>query len=105
MTIPGLDPSGELGRLFFQIQSKSSHEKDVRQSPGGGHRGTTDAVDLSRLAQDIRTHATRAAELPDLRTDRIQHIQQALAQGIELATPGQVADAITRETILNALGS
>jgi hypothetical protein len=104
MTIPGLDPSGELGRLFFQIQSKSSHEKDGRQ-PQGVHRGATDAVDLSRLAQDIRTHSARAAELPDLRTDRIQQIQQALAQGVELATPGQLADAITRETILNALGS
>jgi len=104
MTIPGLDPSGELGRLFFQIQSKSSHEKDVRQ-PQGVHHGATDAVDLSRLAQDIRTHSAQAAELPDLRTDRIQQIQQALAQGVELATPGQLADAITRETILNALGS
>ncbi len=104
MTIPGLDPSGELGRLFFQIQSKSSHEKDVRHTPEG-HRGTTDAVDLSRLAQDIQTHASRAAELPDLRTDRIQRVQQALAQGVEMATPGQLADAITRETILNALGS
>jgi hypothetical protein len=37
--------------------------------------------------------------------DRLQLIQQALAQGVELATPGQLADAITRETILNALGS
>lgn len=104
MTIPGLDPSGELGRLFFQIQSKSSHEKDTRQVPTAS-QGSTDAVDLSRLAQDIRIHSSRAAELPDLRTDRIQHIQQALAQGIELATPNQLADSIARETILNALGS
>lgn len=104
MTIPGLDPSGELGRLFFQIQSKSSHEKDVRQTQSVPH-GSADAVDLSRLAQDIRTHSARAAELPDIRTDRIQTIQQALAQGGELATPGDLADAITRETILNALGS
>ena len=104
MTIPGLDPSGELGRLFFQIQSKTAQEKDVRQihtsSPG-----TTDAVDLSRLAQDIRVHSAQAAQLPDLRTEKIQRIQQLLAQGKELATSDQVADAITRETILNALGS
>ncbi len=104
MTIPGLDPSGELGRLFFQIQSKSGSDKDVRHSPTTS-RGATDAVDLSRLAQDIRIHSSRAAQLPDLRTDRIQHIQQVLAQGTELATPGQVADAIARETILNQLGS
>ena len=104
MTIPGLDPSGELGRLFFQIQSKSHHEKDGRQLQAVP-QGSNDAVDLSRLAQDIRTHSARAAELPDLRTDRIQHIQQALAQGVELATPVQLADAIARETILKALGS
>ena len=104
MTIPGLDPSGELGRLFFQIQSKSSHEKDIRQ-PQPVPQGSTDAVDLSRLAQDIRTHSASAAQLPDVRTDRIQQIQQALAEGSELATPGQLADAIVRETILNALGS
>ena len=104
MTIPGLDPSGELGRLFFQIQSKSNHEKEVRHQPTAS-RGATDAVDLSRLAQDIRNHSSRAAELPDVRTDRIQQVQQALAEGKELATPGQLADAIVRETILNALGS
>ncbi len=104
MTIPGLDPSGELGRLFFQIQSKSNHEKDVRQ-PQAVPRGSNDAVDLSRLSQDIRMHAARAAELPDLRTERIQHIQQALAEGVELSSPAQLADAIARETILNALGS
>lgn len=104
MTIPGLDPSGELGRLFLQVQSKSSHEKDVRQLKTVP-QGSADAVDLSRLAKDIRTHSTRAAELPDLRTDRIQRIQQVLAQGDELATSEQLADAITRETILNGLGS
>lgn len=104
MTIPGLDPSGELGRLFFQIQSKTTHEKDVRQ-PQTSPQGTTDAVDLSRLAKDISVYSSRAAQLPDLRTDRIQRIQQALAEGKELATSEQLADAITRETILNALGS
>ena len=49
MTIPGLDPSGELGRLFFQIQSNSSHEKDIRQ-PQPVPQGSSDAVDLSLLA-------------------------------------------------------
>ena len=104
MTIPSLDPSGELGRLFFQVQSKSSHEKAVSQSKSIT-QGSADAVDLSRLAQDIRTHSARAAELPELRTDRIERIQQALTQGIELATPNQLAEAIARETILNALSS
>ena len=104
MTIPSLDPSGELGRLFFQIQPKSSHEKPVPQSKSIS-QGSADAVDLSRLAQDIRMHSARAAELPELRTDRIERVQQALEQGVELATPNQLAEAIARETILNALSS
>ena len=104
MTIPGLDPSGELGRLFFQIQSKSSHEKDVRQPQVVSQR-SSDAVDLSRLAQDIRTHTARAGELPDLRTDKIQRVQQVLAQGSQLATADQLADAIIRETLLSDLSS
>ncbi len=102
MTIPGLDPSGELGRLFFHIHSKSSHEKDSRPS-ASVPATSTDAVDLSRLAQDIRTHTAQATQLPDLRTARIQSVQDALAQGKELATSEQLADAIVRQTILDAL--
>ncbi len=104
MTISGLDPSGELGRLFFQITSKSSQEKEVRDSRSLS-QGSTDAVDLSRLARDIRTHSAQAAALPDLRSDKIRRIQQALEEGVELATPREVADALTRDTILNALNS
>jgi hypothetical protein len=37
--------------------------------------------------------------------DKIQRIQQGLESGAELATSGQLAEAITRETILNSLGS
>ena len=104
MTIPGLDPSGELGRLFFQIQSKSSHEKAVHQSKPIA-QGSADAVDLSQLAQDIRVQSARASELPDLRADRIERIQHVLTQGVQLATPEQLADAMIRESILNSLGS
>ncbi len=104
MTIPGLDPSGELGRLFFQIQSKSSYEKDVRQPQAVSQR-SSDAVDLSRLAQDIRTHTARAGELPDVRTNKIQRVQQALAQESQLATADQLADSIIRETLLSDLSS
>ncbi len=102
MTIPGLDPSGELGKLFFQVQSKQGHEK------GGHHprtvsQGASDAVDLSQLAKDIRLQASRAAQLPDIRANRIQEIQRALTQGNELTTSQQLADAMTREVILHAL--
>ena len=66
---------------------------------------SADAVDLSVLAQEIRDYSTRVAQFPELREDKIQRIQQALEAGAQLATSSQVADALTRETILNELGS
>lgn len=105
MTIPGLDPSGELGRLFFQVQSKDIHAQEANPLRITHRPSATDAVDLSTLAQEIRDYSSRASQFPDLRVDKIQRIQQALASGAELATPGQLAEAITREAIVNALGS
>jgi hypothetical protein len=105
MTIPGLDPSGELGRLFFQVQSKDIHAQEANPSRITQRPSATDAVDLSTLAQEIRDYSSRASQFPDLRVDKIQRIQQALESGVELATPGQLAEAITREAIVNALGS
>jgi len=105
MEIRGLDPSGELGKLFFQIQSKSVHAQEPSQSRATQRHSAADAVDLSVLAQEIRDYSSRASQFPELREDKIQRIQQALESGTELATSGQLAEAITRETILNALDS
>lgn len=104
MTIQGLDPSGELGKLFFQIHSKEVHENfpsRTKASPGPA----TDAVDLSRLAQDIGEYAARAGKFPEVRDEKIHRIQQVLNRGEELASAQQLADALARETILNALST
>ena len=105
MTIQGLDPSGELGRLFFHVQSKDIQGQDSNVSRTPTHHPSTDAVDLSVLAREIRDHSAQAAQLPELRADKIQRIQQALEQKDELATSEQVAGALIRDTILNDLGS
>jgi hypothetical protein len=105
MTIRGLDPSGELGKLFFHVQSKNLQAQETSPSRATPNPPSADPVDLSVLAQEIRDYSTRVAKLPELREDKIQRIQQALAAGTQLATSGQVADALTRETILNKLGS
>jgi anti-sigma28 factor (negative regulator of flagellin synthesis) len=105
MTIRGLDPSGELGRLFFQIQSKDIHAQEEKASRTIPPHSSTDAVDLSLLATEIRDYSSRASQLPELREDKIQRIQNALEGGGHLASSEQVAEALTRETILNALGS
>ncbi len=105
MTIRGLDPSGELGKLFLQIQSKDIHARETNPSRTLPSGASPDAVDLSVLAQEIHNFTSQASTVPELRTDRIQHVQQALESGTNLATSRQLADALLRETILNALGS
>ncbi len=105
MTIRGLDPSGELGKLFFHVQSKNLQAQEASPSRATQQPSSADPVDLSVLAQEIRDYSTRVAQFPELREDKIQRIQQALESGVQLATSNQVADALTRETILNELGS
>lgn len=105
MTIRDLDPSGELGRLFFQVQTKNIHGQEAIPLQTPPRHSSVDAVDLSVLAQEIRDYSSRASQVSDLRMDKIQRVQRALEAGIELATSGQLAEAMTRETILNALSS
>lgn len=103
MTIRGVDPSGELGKLFQHIQSKTIHGQDASQPRLARNHPSTDAVDLSTLVREIRDHTHRVAQEPDVRLEKIQQIQQTLdAKGV-LATPEQVADALTRELLLNEL--
>lgn len=104
MTIRGLDPSGELGKLFFHVQAKNLQTQEASPSRATQHPSSTDPVDLSVLAQEIRDYSSRVAQFPELREDKIKRIQQALETGAQLATSNQVADALTRETILNELG-
>jgi hypothetical protein len=105
MTIRDLDPSGELGRLFFHVQTKNVHAQEATPLQTTPRHSSVDAVDLSALAQEIRDYSSRASQVPDLRMDKIQRIQQSLESGGEMATSGQLAEAMTRETILNSLGS
>ncbi|GJL67392.1 MAG: hypothetical protein NPIRA06_00270 [Nitrospirales bacterium] len=105
MTIRGLDPSGELGKLFFHVQAKNLQTQEAGPSRASQHSSSADPVDLSVLAQEIRDYSIRVAQFPEVREDKINRIQQALETGTQLATSGQVADALTRETILNELGT
>ena len=105
MTIRGLDPSGELGKLFFHVQAKNLQTQETGPPRVAQHSSSADPVDLSILAQEIRDYTTRVAQVPELREDKIRRIQQLLEAGEALATSSQVADALTRETILNELGS
>ena len=103
MNISSLDPSGELGRLFLSVQSKDSTTSEQRKSHDVSHGKSHDAVALSAFAQEVRDQSAKVAQHPDIRTDRIQAVREALQQNQQLATSEQVADALARETIINAL--
>ena len=101
MTIRSLDPSGELGKLFFQVQSKALTGSQTKGSQTPQPGPTTDAVDLSMVAKAIVGLTSRTAALPDIRFDRVQRVQEALQTGVSPATSQDIADALIREAILN----
>ena len=103
MNISGLDPSGQLGGLFLKVQSNDATHSEKQKSGHVGQGTAKDAVALSTFAQEVRDLSDKVAQEPDVRGDRVQAIRGALQQGQQLATPDQVADALTRETFLNGL--
>lgn len=103
MTIRSLDPSGELGKLFFQIQSKNLQEPASTDSGPARRAPSRDAVDLSAVAQVLQELTTRAEALPNVRSEKLQALQQRLEAGEPLATADQVAGAVIHETLLNGL--
>lgn len=103
MTIRSLDPSGELGKLFFQIQSKELHGSQPNPSRSTQSSPSSDAVDLSFLAREIQEQTARAGALPEIRADKVERVRQALQNQDPLATSEHLSDALIRETILNSL--
>ncbi|GJL49401.1 MAG: hypothetical protein NPIRA01_06280 [Nitrospirales bacterium] len=103
MTIPSLDPTGELGRLFTAIQPKAVAPNDQRQSNHVSGGRTYDDVALSTFAQEVRDLTKQGVQEPDIRPDRVQALREAIESHQSLASSEQVADALSRDTILNAL--
>jgi len=103
MTIPSLDPTGELGRLFATVQPKAVAPNDQRQSNHVAGGRTNDDVALSTFAQEVRDLTKQGVQEPDIRADRVQAVREAIQSQQPQASSEQVADALSRDTILNAL--
>lgn len=101
MTIRSLDPSGELGKLFFQIHSKNQHESPSNVSRPAGTTPSRDAVDLSAVVRSLQDFTSRASALPEVRLEKIHAVQERLEAGSPLANAEEVAGALLRETFLN----
>ncbi len=101
MTIRNLDPSGELGKLFFQIQSKKLHDSSSPASNTGLTTPSRDAVDLSAVAQALQEFTSRASAVPEIRSEKLSALQRRVEAGDPIASADQVAGALIRETLLN----
>ena len=101
MTIRNIDPSGELGKLFFQVHSKHQQDLPTNVSRPTGSPSSRDAVDLSSVVKTLQDFTSRATALPEVRSEKIQSVQQRLQAGNPLATTEDVAVALLRETFLN----
>ena len=102
MTISSLDPSGELGRLFSTNQAKTVISHEQRQSKSSAISRTGDDVALSSFAQEVRDVTNKVSREPDVRVDRIETVRDALKLNQSLANAEQIADVLSRDTILNS---
>ncbi len=103
MTISSLDPSGELGRLFSTSQAKTVVGSDQRQFKSSPIGRSGDDVALSAFAKEVREVTSKISREPDVRVDRVETIRDALKQQQSLANAEQVADVLSRDTILNTI--
>ncbi len=103
MTISSLDPSGELGRLFSSIQTKTVSSADSQKTHGITANRPQDDVALSTFAQEVRDISRQAREYPSIREDRVQTVQSALSSHQLLANSQDIADALLRETFVDTL--
>ena len=103
MKISGLDPSGDLGRLLFQIQSKDTAENDQRKTSQIRQGNKNDAVALSSFTQEVRDLSAKVTTFPEIREDRVQQVREALRQNQQLATSQQVASSVISDTVFNSI--
>jgi len=103
MNISGVDPSGELGKLFSNVQAKNGISGDQQQAKQVQPGRTNDSVALSEFAQEVKNVSRQVSEQPEIRTDRVQAVQDALAKNQPLATSEQVAGSLITDTILNSI--
>jgi anti-sigma28 factor (negative regulator of flagellin synthesis) len=103
MHISGLDPSGDLGRLIFQVQAREVASADAHQTHQVKPNRPNDSVALSPLAREVGDLSNKVSQQPEIREDRVRRIHETIQQNQPLATSQQVADSIVTDTILNSL--
>lgn len=90
VVIPGLHPSPQLE------QTRKTQQQDAAKT-------RKDEVDVSSRAKTLNRIAAAVATVPDIRTERIASIKQAIDADTYNITGADVADALIRDRLSDAV--
>lgn len=83
-----------------KIQKREDREKaersEVRTASG-------ERVSLSEMARDVAAAKSKVELIPDVRTDRVEQLKAAIANGTYRVDGRAVAEKLLRETLLDML--
>lgn len=102
MKIPGYDPTRHLENYLLGIKGAETAgaQNSKTTSPSSTPR---DRVDLSKQANEYRKLNDLVASTPDVRTDRVSEVQQALDAGTYNSRAERVAGNMVRAAVIDAI--
>ncbi len=81
------------------VKAQKAGKSDPAQEKGAVGGGVTDRVNLSGKAKEIAEAQKAAAQLPEIRTDKVEAIQKAMADGTYKVDSAKVAGRLIDELI------
>ena len=93
MEINGINPLGGPGQTDHKIETNEKSKTEINAPEAN----KADKVDVA--GGDVAKFASQVAEIPEERTDRIEALQKAIADGNYEVSSEQVANSIIKEII------
>jgi len=99
MEISGKPIGGQMDAYLEQVKEKpkTAPDQQTRQAPSS----SGDRVDLSQSARLIQQAEQTMEGIPDVDMEKVQRIQNEIANGTYKADGETIADAMLRESLIN----
>lgn len=76
----------------------AAHQVHSSRSSHAGHSSETDKADISSEAQQFAKLSAHANKVPDVRTDRVATLKNAIQNGTHSVSNQQIAQAMARDS-------
>ena len=106
MEIKGNNPAVNLNSYVNQVNNQPNRPEENDQDkaqPQAVAKG--DEVTLSSQAKEISRAQQALEQVPDVRQDKVQELQNQIENGTYRADPGRIAGAMLGEMLMNQLGT